>query len=88
MNNVLYIQQLRCKVLFIKESYCNFFLSDWPLQGTIPPVKDFLRDQQGEELHRRGGPIPHLHAAQAGLRQGERLRRAASVHSQLASIPL
>ena len=61
---------------------------DRPLQGALPPAADLLRHQQGQELHGGGGPLPHLHAAQAGLRQGECVRRAAPVHPQLPAVPL
>lgn len=61
---------------------------DWSLQGSLPSAPYLLRHQQRQELHGGGGPLPYLYAAQAGLRQGERVRRAASVHPQLASVPL
>lgn len=91
MNTLFYTEHLHCKCHAFKEPifiFCVFLWPDRTLQGTVPPAEDFLRDQQGEELHRGGRPIPHLHAAQAGFRQGERLRRAAPVYSQLASVPL
>lgn len=65
-----------------------FLVTDWSLQGPLPSAPHLLWHQQRQELHRGGGPLPHLHASQTGLRQGERLRRIASVHPQLAPVPL
>ena len=79
--------QTKLIYIFKPKSLCNLPL-DWAIQGPIPPASYLLRHQQGQELHGGGGPLPHLHAAQAGLRQGERLRRAAPVHPQLAPVPL
>ena len=62
--------------------------SDGPLPRPVPPAADPVRDQQGKELHGGGGPVPGLHAAQARLRQGERLRRAATDRPPGAPVPL
>lgn len=65
-----------------------FLVTDRPLQGSLPSAPYLLWHQQRQELHGGGGPLPHLHASQTGLRQGERLRRAAPVHPQLTPVPL
>merc|ERR1719491_1657413 len=44
------------------------------VQGALPPAPDRLRHQQGQELHGGGGQVPGVHAPQARLRQGERVR--------------
>ena len=46
------------------------------VQGAVPPAARAVRHEQGEELHGGGGPVPGVHAQQAGLGQGERVRRA------------
>lgn len=68
--------------------FLSFSYSDWSLQGSLPSAPYLLRHQQRQELHRGGGPLPYLYASQAGLWQGERVWRAASVHPQLTPVPL
>ena len=66
--------------------FSNF--SDGTIPGTILPATDPVWDQQGKELHRGGGSVPCLHAAQAGFWQRECVRWASPGCATGSTVPL
>ena len=58
--------------------FLPFFLllfSCFQIPRSVSPAAHHVWSEQGQELHRRGGSLPRLHATQVGIRQRERLRR-------------